>query len=279
MCMGFGCNAVGVTGCRIIDSPRERLLGILTNTLVPCNGRFPILLTVISLFFASSAGSGFTEALLFTLVIFFAVGMTFLATFILSRTVLKGTPSSFVLELPPYRRPAILRILYRSLLDRTLFVLGRAAAVAAPAGAVLWILTTVEVGGVSLLGTVSSFLEPVGWLMGLDGIILCAFLLGFPAAEIVLPIALMAYSASDELVLGSVDIAGVGMILMENGWTVMTAVSVLLFTLLHWPCSTTLMTVYKETKSVRWTALAALFPTGMGVVLCTLSAALFRLFA
>lgn len=270
MCMGFGCNAAGVTGCRIIDSPRERLLAILTNSFVPCNGRFPTLICLITVFFVGQRGGFFgsvAAALGLLAVILLGVGATFLATRLLSATLLAGVPSFFTLELPPYRPPRVGQVLVRSVLDRTLFVLGRAAAVAAPAGLVLWVAANVTVGGASLLSYGATFLDPLGHLMGLDGVMLLAFILGFPANEIVLPIALMAYTAGGTLTDIS-DPAAIGAILTANGWTWKTATSAILFSLMHWPCSTTLLTVKKETGSLGYTALAALLPTAFGMALC-----------
>ncbi len=269
MCMGFGCNAAGVTGCRIIDSPRERLIAIITNSLVPCNGRFPTMITLISLFFIGAAGLGATlaSALLLTGVIVLGVLMTFACSRFLSRTLLRGVPSSFALELPPYRRPQVGRVIIRSVLDRTLFVLARAAAVAAPAGLVIWLLANITVGDASLLAHVSGFLDPFARLFGLDGVILLAFILGFPANEIVLPIAIMVYTASGSLPeLGSSQ--SVHALLAQNGWTAVTALCTILFSLFHWPCSTTCLTIKKETGSLRWTAVSILLPTAIGFAVC-----------
>lgn len=272
MCMGFGCNAAGVVGCRIIDSPRERLLAILTNSFAPCNGRFPTLITVLTLFFVGTVG-GIGEsvgvALLLTVLILLGVLATFLATRLLSATLLSGTPSSFTLELPPYRPPQVGKILVRSVFDRTLFVLGRAAAVAAPAGAVLFLLANLSVGGVTLLSHTSAFLDPVGRLLGLDGAILLGFILGFPANEIVLPIILMIYMASGSMP-ATVGIEEMRGVLLANGWTGVTAVCFLLFSLMHWPCSTTVLTVKKETGSWRWAAVSVVLPTLFGVAACLL---------
>ena len=278
MCMGFGCNAAGVTGCRIIDSPRERLIALLTNSLVPCNGRFPALITVIAVFFAGTGGlwAGVRGALLLTGAVLAGVCATFLISRLLSATVLRGMPSAYTLELPPYRIPRVGRVVVRSLLDRTLFVLARAAAVAAPAGVVIWLCANVSVGGVTLLARLTGLLDPLGRLMGLDGTILAAFLLGFPANEIVLPIALMAYSASGTLQEGA-GLAAVGEVLAANGWTELTAVCMLLFTLFHWPCSTTCLTIARETGSAKWTLLAVALPTGLGMGLCICTAAAARL--
>lgn len=280
MCMGFGCNAAGVVGCRIIDSPRERLLAILTNSFVPCNGKFPTLITVITVFFIGTASgvlSSLASAAALTAVIILGVLMTFAATRLLSQTVLKGVPSSFVLEMPPYRRPKIAETLVRSVFDRTLFVLGRAVAVAVPAGLIIWLLANINIGEISILGHLSEFLDPFARLMGLDGVILIAFILGFPANEIVVPIMLMAYYSLGYLPdLGSS--AEIGALLIENGWTETTALCVVLFSLMHWPCSTTLMTVKKETGSLKYTLLAAALPTAMGIIACMIAAEVCRVF-
>lgn len=279
MCMGFGCNAVGVEGCRIIDSPRERLIAILTNSFVPCNGRFPAMIAIISMFFAgASLGplSSVKEALILTLFILLGVFMTFLVSKLLSLTFLKGMPSSFVLELPPYRRPQFRTVLVRSLFDRTLFILGRAAAVAAPAGLLLWLMANIAPGNISLLSRISHFLNPLGTLMGLDGVILCAFLLGLPANEIVLPIIIMAYTAQGSLAQQD-SLLKLHGLLTANGWTWLTALNLILFSLFHWPCSTTLITIRKETGSLKWMALAFFIPTACGIALCTLTAFLTRM--
>lgn len=270
MCMGFGCNAAGVVGCRIIDSPRERLLAVLTNSFVPCNGRFPTLIALITIFFVGTDApflSSLLSALGLTIVIILGIGATFLTTRLLSDTVLKGIPSSFTLELPPYRRPQIGRTIIRSILDRTLFVLGRAAAVAAPAGMLLWIMANLTTGGDSLLSVFSGFLDPFARLMGMDGVILLAFILGFPANEIVLPIILMAYLAQGSLV-DAGSLMEIKSVLTANGWTPVTALCTILFSLMHWPCSTTLLTIRKETGSWKWTALAAALPTSLGILCC-----------
>ena len=279
MCMGFGCNAAGVVGCRIIDSPRERLLAILTNNFVPCNGRFPTLIALLTMFFAGTAAGLFSSvlsALMLTLVILFSICMTFMATKLLSRTILKGVPSSFTLELPPYRRPQIWRVIVRSIFDRTLFVLGRAATVAAPAGLVIWLMSNIMVGHASLLSCCAAFLDPFAKLLGMDGVILIAFILGFPANEIVIPIIIMAYTAQGSIVhLDS--LSAMKQLFITNGWTWVTAVSTMLFSLMHWPCSTTLLTIRKETGSWKWTALAFVFPTVIGMTFCFLFTAIVRL--
>ena len=270
MCMGFGCNACGVTGCRIIDSPRERLVAILTNAFVPCNGRFPTLIALISLFFLGGTlglGRSLLATALFLACILFAVAMTLLSSRLLTATVLRGQLSAFSLELPPYRMPRVGQVLVRSLLDRTLFVLGRAVTVAAPAGLLIWILGSVSVGGVTLLTALAAALDGPGRLMGLDGMVLLAFLLGFPANEIVLPVLLMGYLQTGTLTAYG-SLAELCAVLTANGWTTQTAVCMLVLCLLHFPCGTTCLTILRETGSARWTALAAALPTAMGAALC-----------
>lgn len=280
MCMGFGCNAAGVVGCRIIDSPRERLIAVLTNNFVPCNGRFPAMISLICIFFVGISGSfaaSIGSALILTVVILLGIGMTFFASWLLSKTVLRGVPSSFALELPPYRCPQIGKVIVRSVFDRTLYVLGRAAAVAAPAGAVLWVLANVTVGGGSLLAHCATFLDPLGRLLGMDGVILTAFILGFPANEIVIPIAVMAYTMGGTL--ADVDsLSAMREILLANGWTPLTAICTILFSLMHWPCSTTVMTIKKETGSIKWTLAAVVLPTLCGAAVCFVVASFSRLF-
>ncbi len=269
MCMGFGCNAAGVVGCRIIDSPRERLLAVLTNSFVPCNGRFPSIILIITMFFVT--GSGFVNsvfsALILTLVILTGIFATFAATKLLSNTFLKGVPSSYTLELPSYRPPQVGRIIIRSVFDRTLFVLGRSVAVAAPAGMLIWLFANVKIQGLSLLFHISQFLDPFACLLGLDGVILIAFILGFPANEIVFPIIIMAYTSSATLTELAAPNA-VKQLLLSNGWTPVTAVCFMIFLLMHWPCSTTLLTIKKETGSLKWTALSAILPTAISIILC-----------
>ena len=281
MCMGFGCNACGVTGCRIIDSPRERLVAILTNCFVPCNGRFPTLIALISLFFLGGSrgvGRSLLATGLLLLVILFSVAMTLLASRLLSSTALRGERSAFSLELPPYRMPQIGRVLVRSLLDRTLFVLGRAVTVAAPAGLLIWVLGNVSIGGAPVLELMAGFLDPLGRLMGLDGMILLAFLLGFPANEIVLPVLLMGYLQTGSLT----EYAGLDQlreVLLANGWTPVTAVCMVLLCLMHFPCGTTVLTIRRETGSRRWTVVGVLLPAVMGTALCMLVSFTVRLFA
>lgn len=281
MCQGLGCNACGVTGCRIIDSPRERLIAIVTNSLVPCNGRFPTLIALITIFFVGGDESPQTSlkaAVMLLGVLVLGVGMTLLVSRLLSATVLRGLPSSFALELPPYRRPRVGQIVVRSILDRTLFVLGRAVVVAAPAGLVIWLCANLSVGEGTVLSHITRFLDPIGRMMGLDGVILMAFMLGWPANEIVMPVMLMTYLAKGTLV-ETGDLASLGQLLRQQGWTQMTAVCMILFSLFHWPCSTTCLTIAKETKSVKWSALSVLVPTVVGVCLCALVAGLWRLLA
>ncbi len=261
MCMGLGCNAVGVCGCRIIDSPRERLIAILTNVFVPCNGRFPMLITLITLFFAS-----WLSPFVLCSVILFGVFVTLGVSFILSNTLLRGKKSAFTLELPPYRMPRIGEVLVRSFLDRTLFVLGRAVAVAAPAGVIIWLMANINVSGQSLLGYISAFLDPFALIFGLDGVILVAFILGFPANEIVLPLIIMGYTGSGVLT----DIGNISQLkelLISNGWNMTKCISVLIFCICHFPCSTTILTIKKETGSIKWTLAAFLIPliTGLGI--------------
>lgn len=269
MCMGFGCNAVGVTGARIIDSKRERLIAILTNAFVPCNGRFPTIISIITMFLIFGGGALGSILSTLTLTGFVVLGIlaTFFVSSLLSKTLLKGQPSSFTLELPPYRKPDFLKVVVRSCLDRTLFVLGRAMAVAAPAGLVIWIFANVTAGGATLLSQVSGILDPFAKLMGLDGVILLAFILGFPANEIVVPIIVMAY-LSQGTITDALTLAKMKELFIENGWTTLTAVNTILFSLFHWPCSTTLLTVKKETGSIKWTFLAFLIPTIFGIGVC-----------
>ena len=276
MCMGFGCNAAGVVGCRIIDSKRERLMAIVTNSLVPCNGRFPALITVISIFTAVIPFGSFFTALLLTLAILSGVFMTLAATKLLSKTLLKGTPSSYILEMPPYRKPRVFQVLVRSVFDRTLFVLMRSVSVAIPTGIIIWLLANVNVGSASLLTHISEFLEPFAKLLGLDGILLTAFILGMPANEIVLPIAIMGYMGAGNLAeIGS--LSATKEIFLANGWTPLTAICTVIFILFHWPCTTTLLTVKKETGSIKWTALAFLLPTLLGIAMCGITAFVYRL--
>ncbi len=271
MCMGFGCNAAGVIGCRIMRSTRERLIAIVTNCFVPCNGRFPFLITIAMIFFAGSV-RGVNGSLISTLVvlavIILGIYLSLLISKILSKTLLKGESEGFILELPPYRKPQIGSIIVRSIFDRTLFVLGRAVCVAIPAGFTIWILANVQISGESMLSYIAYFFEPLGKMMGLDGYIITAFIFGIPANEIVLPIILMMYLNAGQLV-NIEDVTQIGQILIQNGWTIVTAINVMIFTLLHFPCMTTLMTIKKETGSMKWTLLSFAIPTFCGIILCT----------
>lgn len=244
-------------------------------------GAFPTLIALITIFFAGATGSirsSVLSALLLTLAILLGIGMTFFVTWLLSVTLLRGVPSAFTLELPPYRKPQVGSILIRSIFDRTLFVLGRAAAVAVPAGFLIWIMANASFGGQSLLALSAGWLDPFARLLGLDGVILIAFLLGFPANEIVMPIIFMAYLSQGTLTEMS-SLASMKLLLISHGWTFRTAVSMILFSLFHWPCSTTLLTIHRETRSLRWTLLAALLPTAAGVALCMLSTGIFHIFS
>ena len=271
--MGFGCNAAGVVGCRIISSPRERLIAILTNNFVPCNGRFPFLITMATIFIGSffiGSISSLVSTVFVLLLILLGIFLTLGISKFLSKTLLKGVPSSFILELPPYRKPQLGKILVRSLLDRTLFVLGRAVAIAAPTGLVIWTFANITIGNISILSHIAYFLNPFAKLMGLDGYILTAFILGFPANEIVLPIILMSYMSAGTLV-DLDNTYAIGKILIDNGWTLLTGINVMIFSLLHFPCSTTLMTIKKETNSWKWTIIAFALPTICGIILCMIT--------
>ncbi|QUI22022.1 ferrous iron transport protein B [Vallitalea pronyensis] len=269
MCMGFGCNAAGVTSCRIIDSPRERLIAIITNNFVPCNGRFPTLIALATIFIVG-IGSRFSSVigtLVILLTIILAVMITFGISRLLSKTLLKGMPSSFTLELPPYRKPQIGKVIVRSLIDRTLFVLGRAIVVAAPAGILIWVLQNIMFGDISILTHCANFLDPFASLIGLDGYILMAFILGFPANEIVIPILIMSYMSTGAM-LELDSLSALKDLLVNNGWTWLTAVCTMLFSLNHFPCGTALLTIKKETKSTKWTILSFIIPTVTGILVC-----------
>ena len=280
MCMGFGCNAAGVIGCRIIDSPRERLIAILTNNFVPCNGRFPTLIAISTIFFSSLVSNSFLSssitALSITALIIIGVLTTLLVSYILSKTLLKGVPSTFTLELPPYRPPQIGRVIYSSIIDRTLFVLRRSIAVAIPAGIITWIFANIYIGDISLLTYVANFLDPLGKLIGLDGFILLAFILGFPANEIVVPILIMSYMATGKMIEFD-ELSALGELLRNNGWTYLTALNMMLFSLLHWPCATTLLTIKKETSSLKWTALGFIIPTVIAFIVCFITTTIYNI--
>lgn len=273
MCMGFGCNAAGVISCRIIDSPREQLIAIITNNFVPCNGRFPTLIILSSIFIASRAGefSSLTATLFILFAIVLGVSITLLVSNLLSKTILKGLPSSFVLELPPYRKPQVGRVIVRSIFDRTIFVLARAVVVAAPAGLIIWLMANVTLGDLSLLSHCAHFLDPFARLVGLDGYIMMAFILGLPANEIVIPILIMAYMSQGTM-LELASLTEMRELFIANGWTWLTAICMMLFSLNHWPCGTTLLTIKKETQSWKWTWVSLIVPTLTGLILCFLVA-------
>ncbi len=271
ICMGYGCNCVGISGARIIDSKRERLIAILTNTLTVCNGRFPAIITLISVFLVSGSGfvRGVYSAIILALIIILSLALTLFLSNFLSRTLLKGEQSHYILELPPYRKPQISKVIINSVLNRTLIVLFRAVAVAFPAGVVIWLFANININGVSILGFVNNIFEPLGNIMGMDGKTLSAFFLGIPANEIVLPIVLMSYMGAGEM--SNIESTSViGEILVNNGWRNITAVCYIIFSVVHFPCATALLTVFKETKSIKWTVLAFLIPTVLGVFLCSL---------
>ncbi len=277
MCMGFGCNAAGIIACRIIESPRERLIAILTNNFVPCNGRFPTLIAMAAVFMGAlvSGFNSFAASALVAGVVVVGILVTLAVSWVLSKTLLKGVPSTFTLELPPYRMPKVGSLLIRSVLDRTLFVLMRAVTVAAPAGAATWILANIYVGDLSIMSHLAGWLQGFGHLIGLDGFIILAFILGLPANEIVVPILVMSYlSQGAMLELDSMD--ALRQLLVNNGWTWLTALNMILFSLLHFPCATTLLTIRKETQSVKWTLLAAFIPTGVAMIVCFLVAQIVR---
>ncbi len=278
-CMGFGCNAVGVSGCRIIDSPRERMIAILTNNFVPCNGRFSAIILLSSAIIGAGAmpiaNSLLSAGVVFCTIVL-GICMTLLTSKILSMTILKGMPSHFTLELPPYRKPKIGNVIIRSVFDRTLFVLGRAVSVAAPAGIIIWLMANLSIDGTSILNHTAEFFDPFAKIFGLDGYILLAFILGLPANEIVVPVIIMSYSAQNVLT----DAAGAEFIknlFSDNGWTLLTSINVILLMLMHFPCATTLLTIKKETKSIKWTFLAFIIPTLAGLMLCFITTNLAKL--
>jgi ferrous iron transport protein B len=280
MAMGFGCNAAGVVSTRVIDSPRERLIAILTNNFVPCNGRFPTLIMLATVFVAASfppVFASFVAAGSVLVVVLIGVFFTMLMSWILSRTVLKGEASAFTLELPPYRRPSVGRILYTSLIDRTIFVLWRAILTAAPAGAVIWILGNIFVQDVSLAQHVSNFLNPFGLLLGLDGVILLAYIIAIPANEIVVPTMMMVYMGVGMMTDPPTYNQLYTLLVDGHGWTMLTAINLMLFSLLHNPCGTTIITIYKETKNIRWTVLSVVITLGTAFLVTFLTATVARL--
>ena len=281
MCMGLGCNAAGIIGCRIINSPRERIIAILTNAFMPCNGRFPMLISIAAIFIGGiSVGikESFISAITVTVVIILGVLMTLLVSKILSKTILKGIPSNFILELPPYRKPQVGKVIVRSIFDRTLYVLGRAIVIAAPAGAVIWIFSNIMIGDSSILTICADYLSPLANAIGVDGYILMAFILGLPANEIVMPIIIMSYLRATTM-LELDNLYELKELLVANGWTILTAINVMILCLMHYPCGTTLWTIKQETKSFKWTALSFLIPTVAGIVICFIATQLWRLFA
>lgn len=280
MTMGWGCNAAGVVATRIIDSPRERLIAILTNNFSPCNGRFPTLILLSTVFVAAAFPPALTSvvaAASVVAVVLLGVMFALATSAVLSRTALKGEASAFTLELPPYRRPDIPRILYTSLIDRTLFVLWRAMQTAAPAGAVIWLLGNLTWEGTSLAWHIANALQPLGALMGLDGVILLTYIIAIPANEIVVPTMLMMYMGVGMMTEAPAYAELRDLLVGQHGWTLLTAVNLMLFSLLHNPCATTLLTMWKETRSLKWTALGALIPLGLGFAVCILTASVARL--
>jgi ferrous iron transport protein B len=279
MAMGFGCNAAGVVSTRVIDSPRERLIAILTNNFVPCNGRFPTLIMLATVFVAASfppAVASFVAAGAVVAVVLIGVFFTLLVSWLLSHTLLKGEASAFTLELPPYRKPNVGRILYTSFIDRTVFVLWRALMTAAPAGAVIWLLGNINVSGISLAQHVADFLNPLGVAIGLDGVILLAYIIAIPANEIVVPTMMMVYTGVGMMT----DIPSYGqlytLLVGGHGWTLLTAVNLMLFSLLHNPCATTIMTIYKETKSAKWATLSVVITLGLAFLVTFITATVAR---
>ncbi|PTX55328.1 ferrous iron transport protein B [Melghirimyces profundicolus] len=267
MAMGFGCNAAAIMSTRIIESPRERMLAILTNNFVPCNGRWPTLIVLSSLFMAAGVASGlqtFVTAAVVLGIVLFGIVVTLTVSWVLSKTALRGVPTHYTLELPPYRRPKFWNTVIRATLDKSLFVLKRAVIIAAPAGVITWILANLFVGDMSILEHIVAFLDPFARALGLDGYILMAFILGLPANEIVLPILLMGYLSTGAMTEVE-DMAALKQIFLDHGWTWLTALNMMLFSLLHYPCGTTLFNIYKETKSPKWTFLAFAIPTGIAI--------------
>ena len=270
MCMGYGCNACGVVGCRIIESKKEKLIAILTNVFSPCNGRFPTLIAIISIFMVSGISNKFAHSvlssLILLLVIVFSILITLAISKLLSITILKGKPSTFTLELPPYRKPKILDTIIRSIFDRTIFVLGRAICITVPAGIIIWLCANLSIHGNSILVIVSNFLNPIGKIMGLDGEILLSFILGIPANEVVIPILLMVYSSSTNL--SDYSMSDLSNLLFQHNWSIVTAICFIIFTVCHFPCGTTILTIKKETNSIIWTVLSIVIPVFVGFILC-----------
>ncbi|HET9948338.1 MAG TPA: ferrous iron transport protein B [Longimicrobiales bacterium] len=290
MCMGFGCNAAGVVSTRVIDSPRERLIAIITNNFSLCNGRWPTQILIATIFIGALAPAGLggvVSAAAVVAVALLGVASMFFASWLLSRTVLRGEATSFSLELPPYRPPRLLQTLYTSVIDRTLIVLWRAVVFAAPAGAVIWLISNLNVGGASVAEHLVRWLDPVGLLLGLNGVILLAYVVAVPANEIIIPTVLMltvlttglAGGAGAGVMFEADSLSATEELLRAGGWTLLTGVNLMLFSLLHNPCSTTIYTIYKETRSARWTTVATLLPLAMGFTVCFLVAQVWRLVA
>jgi ferrous iron transport protein B len=280
MSMGFGCNAAGVIACRVIDSPRERLIAILTNNFVPCNGRFPTLILLATVFVAAAFPPAFASVAAagsVVMVVVIGVLFTLVVSALLSRTVLKGEASVFTLELPPYRRPDIRRILYTSLIDRTIFVLWRAIQTAAPAGAAIWVLGNIAISGQPLAAHGANFLNPLGVAIGLDGVILLAYIIAIPANEIVVPTMLMMYMGVGMMTDVPVYSELKNLLVVQHGWTMLTTVNLMLFSLLHNPCATTILTMWKETRSLKWTTFGALGPLALAFAVCFVTATFARL--
>ncbi|MFQ3632633.1 nucleoside recognition domain-containing protein [Roseiflexus sp.] len=281
MMMGFGCNAAGVIATRVIDSPRERLIAILTNNFVPCNGRFPTLIMLATVFVAAGFGgamASFIAAGAVVTVVLIGVAFTFAMSWILSKTVLRGEASAFTLELPPYRRPNVLRILYTSLIDRTIFVLWRAMLTAAPAGAAIWLLANIPFSNASLAIAIAQWLDGFGRLLGLDGAILLAYIIAIPANEIVVPTMMMIYTNAGMMVEAPADESAIRALLVDQqGWTLLTAINLMLFSLLHNPCATTIITIFKETGSYKWAAMSVIITLGTAFLVTFLTASVVRL--
>ena len=279
MCMGFGCNAAGVVGCRIINSTKEKIIAMVTNAFVPCNGRFPMLITISNIFIAAyftNQYSSVISTIVVLVIVLIGIILTLIISKILSKTILKVEKTSFVLELPPYRKPQIIKTIIQSVINKIIFVLGRAVLIAAPAGIVIWLLANLSINDITLLNYIANFLNPFAQIMGLDGYILTAFILGLPANEIVLPIILMSYLANNQLIKID-DIASIGEILIQNGWTILTAINTMIICLLHFPCSTTLLTIKKESGKWRWAVLAFVLPTVCGIVICIFTTFVYNL--
>lgn len=277
--MGFGCNAAGVIGCRIINSAREKIIAMVTNAFVPCNGRFPMLITISSIFIASyfaNQYSSIISTIVVLLVVLLGIILTLIISNLLSKTILKGEKTSFILELPPYRKPQIIKTIIQSIINKIIFVLGRAVLIAAPAGIVIWLLANLSINDVTLLNYIANLLNPFAQVIGLDGYILTAFILGLPANEIVLPIILMSYLSNNQLIRID-DITSIGEILIQNGWTILTAINTMIICLLHFPCSTTLLTIKKESGKWRWSALAFALPTICGIAICIFTTFVYNL--